>query len=227
MILKSFYPFFIFVLSFLEVLFFLLIGGMILFKLFKNKIKNDVLDISEIKTLSKGLVNIKGKIKPINYIESPISERECIGYNYSNLSLSYDGRRGAKGVKRWRIYRTKSVSSDFYLQDKTGQIKVNAKNISIQINVNRSEKKLSRTLIDVENLLLEDGTEYILIGTVNVDKNGDMEIVKEKELIIMDEAFYKFVNVEIPSMKKKIRLFIIFLLLVLFIFIIHNFGLLK
>ncbi|WP_024480844.1 hypothetical protein [Cellulophaga baltica] len=173
------------------------------------------------------MCKIKGQILATNQITSPITETQCIGYNYSNLSLSYDGRRGAKGVKRWRIYRTKSVSSDFYLQDKTGQIKVNAKNISIQINVNRSEKKLSRTLIDVENLLLEDGTEYILIGTVNVDKNGDMEIVKEKELIIMDEAFYRFVNVKIPSMKKKIRLFIIFSLLVLFIFIIYNFGSLK
>ena len=191
--------------DFSDVLFFLLIGGMILYGVFKKKKPSIIktLTISEINTVSKGLCKIKGQILATNQITSPITETQCIGYNYSNLSLSYDGRRGAKGVKRWRIYRTKSVSSDFYLQDKTGQIKVNAKNISIQINANRSEKKLSRTLIDVENLLLEDGTEYILIGTVNVDKNGDMEIVKEKELIIMDEAFYKFVNVEIPSMKKK------------------------
>ena len=215
--------------DFSDVLFFLLIGGMILYGVFKKKKPSIIktLAISEINTVSKGLCKIKGQILATNQITSPITETQCIGYNYSNLSLSYDGRRGAKGVKRWRIYRTKSVSSDFYLQDKTGQIKVNAKNISIQINVNRSEKKLSRTLVDVESLLLEDGTEYILIGTVNVDKNGDMEIVKEKELIIMDEAFYKFVNVEIPSMKKKIRLFIIFLLLGLFIFVLHNFGLLK
>jgi hypothetical protein len=215
--------------DFSDVLFFLLIGGMILYGVFKKKKPSIIktLTISEINTVSKGLCKIKGQILATNQITSPITETQCIGYNYSNLSYGYKAVGRANGRKNWRTYCTKSKSADFFIKDSTGQIKVNAKNISIQINVNRSEKKLSRTLVDVESLLLEDGTEYILIGTVNVDKNGDMEIVKEKELIIMDEAFYRFVNVKIPSMKKKIRLFIIFSLLVLFIFIIHNFGSLK
>ena len=215
--------------DFSDVLFFLLIGGMILYGVFKKKKPSIIktLAISEINTVLKGLCKIKGQILATNQITSPITETQCIGYNYSKLSYGYKAVGRANGRKKWRTYHTKSKSADFFIKDATGQIKVNAKNISIQINVNRSEKKLSRTLVDVESLLLEDGTEYILIGTVNVDKNGDMEIVKEKELIIMDVAFYKFVNVEIPSMKKKIRLFIIFLLLGLFIFVLHNFGLLK
>ncbi len=212
-----------------DILFFVLIGSMILYGTLKKKKPSiiETLEISEINTLSKGLCKIKGQILATNQITSPITETKCIGYNYSQLSYGYKGgyRRRVKGRKKWRTYRTESKSADFYIKDTTGQIKVNAKNISIQINVNRSEKKLSRTLLDVENLLLEDDTEYIISGTVVKGKNNSIEIIKnkkDKELLIMDKAFYEFTFEDIPFMKKKAGIFIVFLVVSILCFVIYK-----
>ncbi|WP_299444319.1 hypothetical protein [uncultured Aquimarina sp.] len=211
--------------DFSDILFFLLIGGMILYSVLKKKKPNliETLEVSKINTLSNGFVKIRGKLKSINHITSPISETKCIGYNYSQLSYRSAGARRVKGSKKWRTYRTESKSADFYIQDDTGKIKINAKDISIQLNVNRSEKKLSKTLIDVENLLLEDDTEYILTGTLNKNKNNSIEIVKgTKEFVIMDKAFYEFAFEDIPFMKKKAGFFIIFLVVCIIIFIVYK-----
>ncbi|WP_299902910.1 hypothetical protein [uncultured Aquimarina sp.] len=199
---------------------------MLLYPLLKKKKPGliETLEVSKIETLSSGLVKIKGRLKAIDHVKSPITETKCIGYNYSQLAYRSAGVRRAKGSKKWRTYRTESKSTDFYIQDDTGKIKVNAKDISIQINVNRSEKKLSRTLLDVENLLLEDDTEYIITGTV-VNKNNSVEIIKDekdKELRVMDIAFYEFTFEDIPFMKKKVGFFIVFLVIGILCFVIYK-----
>ncbi|WP_103867524.1 GIDE domain-containing protein [Aquimarina sp. I32.4] len=210
-----------------DIFLFMIIGGMILYGVLKKKKPKpiEILEESKIDSLSKGVVKIKGRLKAIHHIKSPISEIECIGYNYSQLSLRYG--RGKKGKKRrkWRILKSTSESTDFYIEDNTGKIKVNAKGISIQINTHRTEKKISRTLLDVENLLIEDETEYIVTGTVITNKNGNLEIVKgatERELVIMDTAFYEFIFEDVPFMKRKMGYFIVFLILAIICFIVYK-----
>ncbi|WP_299315746.1 GIDE domain-containing protein [uncultured Aquimarina sp.] len=212
-------------LDFSDVLFFLLIGGMILYGVLKKKKPNPIetLEVSKINTLFKGFVKIRGILKSINHIKSPITETKCIGYNYSQLSYRTAGVRRVRGSKKWRTYRTESKSTDFYIQDDTGRIKINAKYISIQVNVNRSEKKLSKTLLDVENLLLEDNTEYILSGTIIKNGDGNLEIVKgEKDFVIMDKSFYEFVYKDIPFMKNKAGFFIVFLVICIIFFVVYK-----
>ncbi|PKV49416.1 E3 ubiquitin ligase [Aquimarina sp. MAR_2010_214] len=221
------FPFLSFDIDTSDVLFFVLIGGMILYGVLKKKKPSTIetLEVSKISESPNGLCKIKGRILAIDKIGSPITETKCIGYSYSQLSYRYGGIRRAKGRKKWRTYRTESKSTDFYIEDSTGKIKVNARGISIQINVNRTEKKLSRTLLDVENLLLEDGTEYILTGTVIKNKDGSLEIIKnekDKELVIMDKALYEFVYEDIPFMKKKASFFILFLVICVLCFIIYK-----
>ena len=71
-----------------DILFILLIAGMILYGIFKKKKKTliETLDFSKVDTISKGVVKTKGKLQSIDYMNSPITDTKCIGYNYSQLT---------------------------------------------------------------------------------------------------------------------------------------------
>ncbi len=178
---------------------------------FGEKIK-----ISKIADISEGVVKIKGRIFVINKIEAaPLSQKQCIGYSLRSLSYEMTNDELIKSKKGWRTLNASSKSENFYIGDGTGKVLVKAEDILIALSINKFEKKYSSTLIDVENLLLEDETEYILVGTAKKTPNGTIVIQKKKnaKFFIMDLAFQELLTDTIPFFKKKFISFVLPLLI--------------
>jgi len=137
----------------------------------------------ELKNISIGFVEVKGKLKQIKSMTSPMTKSKCIGYNYSIMRFNSSRKRSVSSINRgeseqkerdkhmkWEDISSDTARNDFYIEDSSGKIKVKAKGISVVLlNVNQTDKKTSGTS-HTENLLLPDDQEYVLIGTAVYNK---------------------------------------------------------
>ncbi len=205
----------------LETIFIFLLIVLIFFfggKQKKYRKKNRTVNFSNIHDLTSGLVKVKGRLEAIETIKSPIFNKDCIGYECSRyLRNTFKSSGGKKWIKSWN----NSYCTNFFIEDNTGKIEVNAKKISIKINCNKSEKKISKKELEEEKLLIADDKEYILIGTVVSTKNGTIKIKKgklNKELLIMDSNLYNLLYQEVPDINSKVISFVILLLVTIISF---------
>jgi len=182
---------------------------------------------SKIGLLPSGLVEVRGILKAIDMITSPISKSKCIGYHYSELRYASSQIRTLekrKEVSRWREWKatnSKSKCNDFFIQDESGKIKVIAKGITVAINVNKTEKKITNHSKNIEYLLLEDNIEYILVGKVTLNDKGEKVIKKNKnQFLISDVLHYSIINNNIIPLLKKIGILIFIIITIL---IYYNF----
>ncbi|OGS21468.1 MAG: hypothetical protein A2252_07060 [Elusimicrobia bacterium RIFOXYA2_FULL_39_19] len=107
---------------------FFLITGIIVFAVGTNNLKKKKLieDIptSKIRSLAMGLVELIGKTSEICKIISPISKTECVYYMYTA-----ERKVATKDGYRWEEFRTIKSDLPFYLEDDTGKILVDPRNV--------------------------------------------------------------------------------------------------
>ena len=185
------------------------------------------LPISYIKDAKKvsGLIKVKGTLVEIKTIQSYLTKKQCIGYDYKAMKwVTTDRFDNDHSSKRWKTIESIEECYDFYIQDQTGKIKVKAKDISISLlNVNQTNKKISGHR-HTENLLLQDDKEYILIGTATYNKNNELIIKKaENEFDIRDPYFDKIYKSDLPDKISKYGLIFMLLLIGLVLFFISRF----
>ncbi len=193
--------------------------------------------ISDIKDISTGFVEIKGKLKQIDTMTSPMTKSDCIGYNYSIMRFNSSRKRSVSSIDRgiseskeqdrhmkWETISSDTGCNDFYIEDHTGKIKVKAKNISIfLLNVNQTDKKISGST-HTENLLLQDDKEYILKGTATYNKKNELIIKKaENELVISDTLVDKLSKSDLPNKISKYGLIFMLLLIGLILLFVNRF----
>ncbi|WP_299444327.1 hypothetical protein [uncultured Aquimarina sp.] len=226
--------------DFLTILFFLFLAIIIIIgesqkrKKRKNRIKPI---ISDIKDISTGFVEIKGKLKQINTMTSPMTRSECIGYSYSIMRFNSSRKRSVSSIDRgiseskerdrhmkWKTISSDTACNDFYIEDHTGKIKVIAKEISISLlNVNQTDKKISSNT-HTENLLLQDDKEYTLIGTATYNKNNELIIKKgDNEFSVRDPYFDKIYKSDLPDKISKYGLIFMLLLIGLILLFVNGF----
>ncbi|QCE43133.1 hypothetical protein [Psychroserpens sp. NJDZ02] len=172
--------------------------------------------------LPTGLVMVRGKLKTIDTITSPISKSKCIGYHYSELLYTpsktrkirtLEEKKESSAWRAWKSKNSKSKCNDFFIEDTSGKIRVIAKGITIAIIVNQHEKNITNDSKDIEYLLLEDDTEYVLVGKVTLNDEGEKVIKKNKnQFFISDISYYNLTNNNLISILKKIG-FLIFILI--------------
>ncbi|WP_299219244.1 hypothetical protein [uncultured Aquimarina sp.] len=200
----------------------------------KNRIKPI---ISDIKDISTGFVEIRGKLKQINTMTSPMTGSECVGYNYSIMRFNSSRKRSVSSIDRviseskerdrhmkWETISSDTACNDFYIEDHTAKIKVKAKDISIfLLNVNQTDKKISGAM-HTENLLLPNDQEYILIGTAIYNKKNELIIKKaENELVISDTLVDKLSKSDLPDKISKYGLIFMLLLIGLILLFVNGF----
>lgn len=193
--------------------------------------------ISDIKDISAGFVEIRGKLKQIKTMTSPMTKSECIGYSYSVKRFNSSRKRSSisidKGLSvskendrdmKWKTVSSDEKCNDFYIEDTTGKIKVKAKDISISLlQINQTNKKISGHT-HTENLLLQDDQEYILFGTATYNKKNELIIKKdENEFSIRDPYFDKIYKSDLPDKISKYGLIFMLLLIGLILLFLNSF----
>ncbi|WP_299444325.1 hypothetical protein [uncultured Aquimarina sp.] len=166
----------------------------------RERIKN--LPITDIKDAEKisDLIKVKGTLIKIKIIQSYLTKTQCIGYDYKAKKwVSSDRFDNDRSSKRWKTIESIEECYDFYIQDHTGKIKVEAEDISI-VSYN-NEKKIKKGQISYyENLLLPNTDEYYIVGSIEKDENEIIirKSVMDNELSIFDLKSYDLF-VDIPK----------------------------
>jgi hypothetical protein len=188
------------------------------------------LNFSTISNVSNGLVKLKGKLKAIELIESPISKKRCIGYNYTESysharKKNHFGNDSISRERKTKITKLEIKCNNFYLEDDTGRIKIIAKDINIFSIKNQSSiEPFFQNTMKSETLLLEDENEYVIVGTAVMNKKGEFVIKKKKEeFYISDLIIHRLLNHKLfkPFQKYGGIVILIIICLVYFIFFHH------
>lgn len=99
------------------------------FKTAESKMKIESIPTSQVSSMSMGLVELKGKPKPVEEtLEPPLTNKECIGYKYKIERL----RTKSKGGNKWETKEKENNLPIFYLDDGTGKIPIDAWDIKIE-----------------------------------------------------------------------------------------------
>ena len=152
------------------------------------------LPTTQISDLQEGnLYKVVGKLVMENTMLSLLTKSKCIGYIFEEKKwVSRSPFKNGHINNKWKTISSQTECKDFYIKDNSGKIKVNAYDIKIYLLTNETKKSKNKTSL-IENLLLNNDTNYIVLGTVNKNENSNLEISKNLEggqLIIMDEKFY-------------------------------------
>ncbi|MBI4176395.1 MAG: hypothetical protein HY518_04265 [Candidatus Aenigmarchaeota archaeon] len=111
--------------------FFIPIGAVLLFAgMYFLKKRNLVADTptSRIRSLAMGLVEIYGKVEPINVLTAELTGKSCVYYQYSVEELRTEGKS-----QKWVKIMGGGAVEPFYLADGTGSVMVAPKGAEVEI----------------------------------------------------------------------------------------------
>lgn len=83
---------------------------------------------SKIRSLALGPVEIKGTVTEENAMKSPISNRDCVYYNYKIQEYRSSGKSG-----RWVTLKSDIKGREFYIKDSTGKVLVDSFGANMEI----------------------------------------------------------------------------------------------
>jgi len=203
----------------------------------KKEKKRKKPNVSKIKDLSVGIIEIKGRLEQIETVISPLTKSNCIGYKHfktrynSSRSVNptsikgkvFTTKRNERSLN-WETVSTDTECKDFYFVDNTGKIKIKGKGIAILLNnINQTDRRISNELMITENLLLQDNREYVLTGTARYNKKNELIIKKDSnELIISDSYINELHKSKLSDKINKYGLIIMLLLIVVIITFINS-----
>lgn len=132
------------------------------------------LPTSNIRSVAMGLAEISGKAKTIETVFSRIGTQECIGFLYTveNVSTDKDGKDS------YSMESFETICKPFYVQDKSGQIKIVSDNIEF-IDFEIDEQYQSSMKRYTQYLLMEN-MEVLLIGKAGLKENNEPVFEKEE-----------------------------------------------
>lgn len=132
------------------------------------------LPTSSIRSLAMGLAEIKGNTKTIEPMPSKINNKECIGYLYTIESISTDN----EGKDSYSLIFSETICNAFFVEDKTGKIKIAPKEIEF-IDF-RIDEQYQSSMKRYTQYLLKDNMFVLLIGKANVGEKNEPVFQKEE-----------------------------------------------
>ncbi|WP_025739965.1 hypothetical protein [Aquimarina pacifica] len=123
-----------------------------------------ILPTSKIRSMAMGLVEITGKVKMIDPIESRLEKKECIGYTYRVESISRD----KDGKKSYSTIKYETICNPFLVDDTTAEAFINNKdlellNLETDIQYSNSNKRYTQCI-------LKNNDEVLIIGKATIGK---------------------------------------------------------
>lgn len=131
------------------------------------------LPTSKIRSMSIGIVELKGKLLSQQQIKAPLSEQQCIGYYYT---ISRE-ERDKDGHTHYRLIHEEKRCQPFWLKDNTGKVQVDTKNLDFHLLPVNKTVRCGREI--KEEYLLEQRTNYLLIGQV-VRRGNELVITRDR-----------------------------------------------
>jgi len=132
------------------------------------------LPTSNIRSVAMGLAEISGNIRKIEPMFSRIKSKECIGFLYTIEKVSTD----KDGHDSYSLESSETICKPFYVQDKTGQIKVIANDIEfIDFEV---DEQYQSSMKRYTQYLLKENMEVLLIGKAGLTENNEPVFQKEE-----------------------------------------------
>ncbi|MPT32184.1 MAG: EI24 domain-containing protein [Chryseobacterium sp.] len=132
------------------------------------------LPTSNIRSVAMGLAEISGTSKTIEPMMARIGKKECIGYLYTIETVSTD----KDGKDSYSLESSETICNPFFLQDKSGQIKVVTDDIEF-IDFEIDEQYQSSMKRYTQYLMKED-MEVLLIGKAGLQENNEPVFQKEE-----------------------------------------------
>ncbi|WDF45115.1 hypothetical protein PQ459_09400 [Chryseobacterium sp. KACC 21268] len=132
------------------------------------------LPTSNIRSVAMGLSEISGKAKIIEPMISRIGKKECIGFLYT----VEDVRTDKDGDDSYILESSETICKPFYVQDKSGQMKVVTDGLEfIDFEI---DERYQSSMKRYTQYLLTENLEVLLIGKVGVKENNEAVFQKEE-----------------------------------------------
>ncbi len=132
------------------------------------------LPTSNIRSVAMGLAEISGNVKTIEPMFSRIKSKECIGFLYTIEKVSTDD----DGKDSYSMESSETICKPFYVQDKSGQIKVVTEGIEfIDFEI---DEQYQSSMKRYTQYLLKDNMEVLLIGKAGLKENNEPVFQKEE-----------------------------------------------
>jgi hypothetical protein len=133
-----------------------------------------VLPTANIRSVAMGLAEISGNAKTIDPTVSPIKSKKCIGFFYTIENISTD----SDGHDTYSIEFHETVCNPFFLEDRSGKIKVMANAIEfIDFGI---DEQYHSALKRYTQYLLKENQEVLLIGKAGLGENNEAIFEKEE-----------------------------------------------
>lgn len=123
------------------------------------------LPTSRIRSVAMGLAEVKGKLKMIEPIISPIKNKECIGFVYHIDKV----HKNSDGDKSYSNVFTKTKVKPFIIKDETGEMKVIPDKLEfVWID---EEDRYEHSGKRYTQYLLKEGDEVLMMGKASLENN--------------------------------------------------------
>jgi len=173
----------------------------------------------EVNTLSKVTGTLE---KDYSSMLSLMTKAKCIGYTFEEKKwVSRHPFKNKHSDKKWKVVSEKNECKNFYIKDESGKIRVDAYGIKMYLEANENKKVKNKSHL-IENLVLDNDTKYIVVGTVSKRGNNKIEFSKGSSgdgLIILDEPFFNLYVKPNPILRIGCAIFLV-LLAVVFLYIL-------
>lgn len=133
-----------------------------------------ILPTANIRSVSMGLSEIKGNIKPISFVNSRIKQKECIGYLYTIENIT----KNDEGKNSYSVVFSETICEPFFIEDKTGKIEIEPfeiEFIDFEIDEQYQSSKKRYT-----QYLLKENMSVLLVGKASINNNNEPIFEKEK-----------------------------------------------
>lgn len=132
------------------------------------------LPTSNIRSVAMGLAEISGTSKTIEPMMSRIGKKECIGLLHTIETVSTD----KDGKDSYSLESSETICKPFYVQDKSGQIRVVTDDLEfIDFEIDEQYESARKRYTQY---LLTENMEVLLIGKASVKENNEPAFMKEE-----------------------------------------------
>ena len=132
------------------------------------------LPTANIRSVAMGLAEISGNTKTIKPMISRIGSKNCIGYLYTIERVSTDD----EGKNSYSMEFSETICNPFFVEDKTGKIKVLSDEIEfIDFEI---DEQYQSSMKRYTQYLLKENMEVLLIGKAGLEDNNQVVFKKEE-----------------------------------------------
>ncbi len=133
-----------------------------------------ILPTANIRSVAMGLAEISGNTRVITPILSRIGSKECIGFLYTIEKVSTDD----EGKNSYAMEFSEIVCEPFFVEDKTGKIKILPEEIEfIDFEI---DEQYQSSMKRYTQYLLKENMEILLIGKASLEDNNQPVFKKEE-----------------------------------------------